>query len=86
MREQTLGVGIIGCGNISQAYLSLAPLFRGVRVVACADIDRKASAQRAGEFGVRSEIDVYIGRKGVEITTPVQEEIEALLPMPIRRR
>ncbi|MBW8638266.1 Gfo/Idh/MocA family oxidoreductase [Hoeflea sp. WL0058] len=53
MQEKTLGVGIVGCGNISQAYFSLAPLFRGVKVVACADIDRKASAQRAAEFDVR---------------------------------
>ncbi len=26
-----LGVGIVGCGNISAAYLTLAPLFRGLR-------------------------------------------------------
>jgi len=33
----------------------------------------------AGEFGVRSEIDVYVGNKGVEITTPVQSEITPIL-------
>lgn len=32
-----------------------------------------------GDFGVRSEIDVYVGARGVEVTTPVQREIEALL-------
>ena len=32
-----------------------------------------------GDFGVRSEIDVYIGKKGVEITTPVQDEITPIL-------
>jgi Xaa-Pro aminopeptidase len=27
------------------------------------------------EFGVRSEIDLYVGSSGVEITTPVQREV-----------
>lgn len=34
-----------------------------------------------GDFGVRSEIDVYIGPEGVEITTPVQPEIERIIPV-----
>ena len=32
-----LGVGIIGCGNISAAYLRLTPLFRGIEIRAVAD-------------------------------------------------
>jgi predicted dehydrogenase len=48
-----LGVGVIGCGNISAAYLRLAPLFRGIEMRACADIDMAAAAARAAEFGVR---------------------------------
>jgi len=33
-----------------------------------------------GEFGIRSEIDAYIGDSGVEVTTaPSQEEVLALL-------
>lgn len=50
-----LGVGIIGCGNISSAYLKLAPLFRSLQVRAVADIDRAAAEARAAEFGVRAE-------------------------------
>ena len=38
-----LGVGIIGCGNISTTYFSLAPLFRGLKVVACADLNPAAA-------------------------------------------
>ncbi|MFV0360135.1 Gfo/Idh/MocA family protein [Tropicimonas sp.] len=49
-----LGVGIIGCGNISTAYLTLAPLFRGLEMRAVADINAEAVAARAGEFGVRA--------------------------------
>jgi len=29
-----LGVGIIGCGNISTTYFSLSPLFKGLKVLA----------------------------------------------------
>ena len=50
-----LGVGIIGCGNISTAYLKLAPLFKGLRMVAVADIDEGAARTRAAEFDVRAE-------------------------------
>lgn len=50
-----LGVGIIGCGNISSAYLRLAPLFRALEVRAVADINMAAAQARAAEFGVRAE-------------------------------
>ncbi|MBC7280993.1 Gfo/Idh/MocA family oxidoreductase [Hoeflea sp.] len=50
-----LGVGIIGCGNISAAYLKLAPLFEGIEMRACADINPAAAKARADEFGVRAE-------------------------------
>ncbi|PYE84708.1 Gfo/Idh/MocA family protein [Pseudoroseicyclus aestuarii] len=50
-----LGVGIIGCGNISAAYLRLAPLFKDITVKAVADINPEAAKARAEEFGVRAE-------------------------------
>lgn len=50
-----LGVGVIGCGNISTAYFTLAPLFRGIEMRACADLDHKAAEARASEFGLRAE-------------------------------
>lgn len=49
-----LGVGIIGCGNISTSYLELAPLFKGLEVRAVADIDPEAAKARAEEYGVRA--------------------------------
>ena len=52
---RTLGLGIVGCGNISTTYFSLAPLFRGIEVKACADIVPAAAEARAKEFGVRAE-------------------------------
>jgi predicted dehydrogenase len=50
-----LGVGVIGAGNISAAYFSLSPLFRGIQIRACADINPAAARARADEFGVRAE-------------------------------
>ncbi|MFW8645030.1 Gfo/Idh/MocA family protein [Rhizobium beringeri] len=50
-----LGVGIIGCGNISTTYFSLAPLFKGLKVLACADIKAQAAEARAEEYGVKAQ-------------------------------
>ncbi|KRA50735.1 Gfo/Idh/MocA family protein [Devosia sp. Root635] len=67
---KTFGVGIMGAGNISSAYLRLAPLFKGLEVRAVADILPAAAQKRAEEFGVKaqtpdellknSEIDVIV--------------------------
>jgi predicted dehydrogenase len=50
-----LGVGIIGCGNISTTYLSLAPLFKGLKMLACADLNPNAAQLRAEEYGVKAQ-------------------------------
>lgn len=52
---RTLNVGVIGCGNISAAYFGLAPLFRGIRMKACSDINMDLAKARAAEFGLRAE-------------------------------
>ena len=49
-----LGVGIIGCGNISSAYLRLAPLFRGLEMRAVADLNMDTARARAEEFGLKA--------------------------------
>jgi predicted dehydrogenase len=50
-----LGVGIIGCGNISTTYFSLSPLFKGLKVLACADLNMQAAEARAVEYGVKAQ-------------------------------
>ncbi|TNM64893.1 Gfo/Idh/MocA family protein [Aliirhizobium smilacinae] len=50
-----LGVGILGCGNISTTYFSLSPLFKGIKVLACADINPAAAEVKAKEYGVRAQ-------------------------------
>jgi len=49
-----LNVGIIGCGNISKAYLTLASQFVGYNITACADLDTTLADERAAAFGCRS--------------------------------
>jgi predicted dehydrogenase len=67
---KTYGVGIMGAGNISAAYLRLVPLFKGLEVRGVADILPEAAKKRSQEFGVpamtpdellkNSEIDVVV--------------------------
>ncbi len=67
---KTYGVGIMGAGNISSAYLRLAPLFKGLEVRGVADIVPEAAQRRSDEFNVpamtpdellkNSEIDVVV--------------------------
>lgn len=47
-----LGVGIIGCGNISTAYLRLAPLFRDIEMRGVADLNPQVARAQAEAFGV----------------------------------
>jgi predicted dehydrogenase len=49
---QTVSIGIIGCGNISAAYLRTAQTFRILNVAAVADLDPARAEARAEEFGV----------------------------------
>ena len=64
----TQGVGIIGCGNISAAYLRLAPLFKGVEIRAVADLNMEAAEARAAEFGVRAEtVDALLEAGDIDI-------------------
>lgn len=63
-----LGVGIIGCGNISSAYLRLAPLFRDIEMRGVADIDRAAADAKAAEFGVTAyDVDGLLAAADIDI-------------------
>lgn len=47
--EKLLGVGIIGCGSISNSYLELAPQFKGFTIRACADLNMEAATKLAAQ-------------------------------------
>ena len=51
---KTYGIGVIGCGNISTAYFRLAPMFKGLQMRACADLNMAAAEAQAKEFGLRA--------------------------------
>ena len=48
-----LGIGVVGCGNISMTYMRNAALFGGVELRACADLSADFAAARAAEYGIR---------------------------------
>lgn len=63
-----LGIGIIGCGNISTSYLRLAPLFKGLEVRAVADVSMATAQARAAEFGVKAQsVDDLLGNPEVDV-------------------
>ena len=50
-----VGIGIIGCGNISPAYLKAARIFPILEVRALADMNQAVAEARAAEFGLAAE-------------------------------
>jgi predicted dehydrogenase len=61
-------VGIIGCGNISEAYLRLAPRFSNVEIVAVADIVPEVARKRAEQFNVKALTpDNLLKEKDIEV-------------------
>ncbi len=63
-----LGIGIIGCGNISTSYLRLAPLFKGLEVRAVADINMEAATARAAEYNVKAQsVDDLLANPDLDI-------------------
>ncbi|MDO6729408.1 Gfo/Idh/MocA family oxidoreductase [Marinovum sp. 2_MG-2023] len=66
--SKKLGIGILGCGNISAAYMRLGPLFNGIEVRACADLNPEAAKARAEEFGLRADsIDDLLAANDIDI-------------------
>ena len=62
-------VGVIGCGNISAAYLRAAPLFAdSVRVKMLADLDISRAEARAAEFGLAAgSVDSLLADPAIDI-------------------
>jgi len=70
-----LGVGVVGCGNISTIYLRNMPNFRDLRLVACADLRPEVARDQAGQFGIEAlTIEALLARPDIQIvvnlTTP----------------
>ncbi|HEV7184833.1 MAG TPA: Gfo/Idh/MocA family oxidoreductase [Leifsonia sp.] len=79
-KSDQIGVGIVGCGNISGAYFRGLRRFDGLRIVGCTDLD-SALAQAAGEkYGVTvfDSVEALAAADGVDIlvnlTPPLAHE------------
>ena len=48
------GIGIVGCGMISQAYFNAAKRFRNIEIKACCDTFPERAAAKAEEFNCRA--------------------------------
>jgi hypothetical protein len=77
---QPVGIGIIGCGNISEAYLKAAPTFRIVDVRGVADLRPEAAQARADAFGLRAmTVENLLADPSIEIVvnlTPPLAHVE----------
>lgn len=74
--SEAIGIGVIGCGNISPQYFKGAKLYSQIEIVACADLDLALAESRSEEFGVARalSVDELLADPEVEIvlnlTTP----------------
>ncbi len=67
MAKET-AIGIIGCGVISETYFRLAPSFRGLKIVACADVVPAAAKARAEQYGVTAvSVDEMLKSDEIEV-------------------
>ena len=78
-----MNVGVIGCGNISSAYLKNGLIFNQMKILACADVNAHASEIKAWEFGLRQmKVDELLSCPEIDIvlnlTTP-QAHVEVNL-------
>jgi predicted dehydrogenase len=65
---ERVGIGIIGCGNISEAYLKAASAFPILDIRGVADLRPEAAKARADQFGVKAcSVDALLGDPAVEI-------------------
>ncbi len=63
-----IGVGIVGCGNISTIYFQNLPASPGVKVRACADLKSEVAVAQGKKFGVEAmPVDTLLARDDVHI-------------------
>ncbi len=66
--SQTLRLGVLGCGVISDTYLTRAAEFEGLEVVACADVDPKRAQAQASRYDVKAlDPDALIASPDIDL-------------------
>ena len=71
----TLKAGLVGCGFISDIYLTNLANFRDVDIVACADLSREAAERQARRYGIEARsVETLLADAGIDLvlnlTTP----------------
>ena len=65
---ERVGIGVIGCGNISPAYLKAAKTFPILDIRALADANPEAAAKRGAEFGIPSvSVEALLADPAIDI-------------------
>ena len=63
-----LRVGLVGCGTISNIYLTNAPRFRDIAILACADLRPEAAARQAAAYGLAArDTDELLASPDIDI-------------------
>lgn len=63
-----IGVGIVGCGNISTIYFTNLQHAPGVKVRACADMRPEAASAQGARFGVEAmTVDALLARGDIDL-------------------
>jgi len=66
--NEPLRIGVVGCGNIAETYLTNASLFRDVQITCCSDIDARQAVNRAAAFGIEAlGVDTLLQREDVDL-------------------
>lgn len=61
-------IGVIGCGQISTAYLKASETFDNIKVTACADINMEAAKAKAEEYSIKAvTVDELLADPEIEI-------------------
>lgn len=65
---EPIGVGIIGCGNVSKAYFKGAKTFEALHIVACADLIHELAEAKADEHGCEAQsVDDLLANPRVDL-------------------
>jgi predicted dehydrogenase len=67
-KKTKIGVGIIGCGNIAQAYFNGAKTFKVLDIISCADINMSAARAKAAENGCKAQtVKALLANKDIDL-------------------
>ena len=73
--QEKIKIGVIGCGDISGAYLTTSKIFSNIEIVTCADIKMETAKSKSKEYNLKAiTVDELMADKDIQIvlnlTTP----------------